>query len=586
MGSLELELQKIKKTLDRLTRHEMPIVGPSGVVPAAGTQYNHLEDTGAAWASVTDVNMNDDAFLYFGANQDTSMVYDEAVDDLFKVDGADWLMENLILNIGTVGGGGEPLAVRIDQNANTGIELVNANAGAAATALARFKNTAGVGGDHALDVGVLGTGFTTSGVVHQDGGLIQTGANINALTIRTIADVSMYLATAATTVNMQLSSGGTVVNPTPADLDYLIKSNMSNAFFVQGSDGKVLFNTATEDANILATTLVQVIDSRLAVSQDGTSNSIDVYAYGAASVPKITFKTAGGTRAAPSAALSGTYLGAFDFTGYGAAFYDSGGAQIFGQASENWAVGNRGANLGFSTTPNGSAGGSIRAMIQNSGEFDIVEYLRHYGDTDTYRRFQTNQITDVAGGTSFIDMASATGLITLGGTGMIVPDDYYIGLGAAAGRIEFDNQAEDEVNILAANVGMGTNAPAVELHVYDASAACRLRLEAAGDDSVQFQLDSNSVRKGIFGYSAAEDCVKLNHSETGVGIGDDQFVINEGSIGIGTPTPGSLTEWNFADDDLEFVDAHAATGVGSINAVVECQIGGVTTYLVGYNSYS
>lgn len=38
-------------------------------------------------------------------------------------------------------------------------------------------------------------------------------------------------------------------------------------------------------------------------------------------------------------------------------------------------------------------------------------------------------------------------------------DDAWIGLGAAAGRIEFDDQAEDEINILDAHVGIGTQTP-------------------------------------------------------------------------------------------------------------------------------
>ena len=46
-------------------------------------------------------------------------------------------------------------------------------------------------------------------------------------------------------------------------------------------------------------------------------------------------------------------------------------------------------------------------------------------------------------------------------------DDDWLGLGGTAGRIEFDDQATDEVNILNANVGIGTNIPGQKLEVSD-----------------------------------------------------------------------------------------------------------------------
>ena len=63
-------------------------------------------------------------------------------------------------------------------------------------------------------------------------------------------------------------------------------------------------------------------------------------------------------------------------------------------------------------------------------------------------------------------------------------------------------------------------------------------------------------------------------------------ILATGYVGIGATAPGSLMEWNFADDDIEFVDAHAATGVGSISGVIEVQRGGATEYIALYDSYS
>lgn len=49
-------------------------------------------------------------------------------------------------------------------------------------------------------------------------------------------------------------------------------------------------------------------------------------------------------------------------------------------------------------------------------------------------------------------------------------DNVWVGLGSGAGRIEFDDQTTDEVNILNANVGIGTASPAVKLDVREGTA--------------------------------------------------------------------------------------------------------------------
>src|SRR3989344_8248868 len=43
--------------------------------------------------------------------------------------------------------------------------------------------------------------------------------------------------------------------------------------------------------------------------------------------------------------------------------------------------------------------------------------------------------------------------------GITLADNLLIGLGTSAGRIEFDDTTTDEVNILGANVGIGTSTP-------------------------------------------------------------------------------------------------------------------------------
>ena len=61
---------------------------------------------------------------------------------------------------------------------------------------------------------------------------------------------------------------------------------------------------------------------------------------------------------------------------------------------------------------------------------------------------------------SAIGGITAVGSMTSGDTfADTSADDDWLGLGAAAGRIEFDDQTPDEVNILDANVGIGTASP-------------------------------------------------------------------------------------------------------------------------------
>lgn len=50
-------------------------------------------------------------------------------------------------------------------------------------------------------------------------------------------------------------------------------------------------------------------------------------------------------------------------------------------------------------------------------------------------------------------------------TSLTVTDDDWIGLGSGAGRIEFDNQATDEVNILNAKFAIGTSTPQKNFHL-------------------------------------------------------------------------------------------------------------------------
>lgn len=70
-------------------------------------------------------------------------------------------------------------------------------------------------------------------------------------------------------------------------------------------------------------------------------------------------------------------------------------------------------------------------------------------------------------------------------------------------------------------------------------------------------------------------------------VATDRMIIRvNGNIGFGTTTPGSLTEWNFADEDLGFDDAHVAVSVATVEAVIEVTTTtGGTGYIPIYSSF-
>lgn len=89
----------------------------------------------------------------------------------------------------------------------------------------------------------------------------------------------------------------------------------------------------------------------------------------------ILLRRSRGTFGSPSAAQNGDLLGSLVYRGYGTTAYQSSGARIYGQATENFTDTANGTQLVFQTTPNGSITSKTRATIGPAGAF------QQFGDT-------------------------------------------------------------------------------------------------------------------------------------------------------------------------------------------------------------
>ena len=102
-------------------------------------------------------------------------------------------------------------------------------------------------------------------------------------------------------------------------------------------------------------------------------------------------------------------------------------------------------------------------------------------------------------------------------------DDDWLGLGAAAGRIAFNDTTTDAISFLNANVGIGTSAPGRRLEVYDGDISIK-RSDQANPSHILFK---NSG--GWFNWRITNES----------GDGTDDFVIAGGNTGA---NPSDLTE--------------------------------------------
>lgn len=454
------------------------------------------------------------------------------------------------------------LVAQIDQNATTEISLINADVDVTAAAFYRAKNTAAAGGNNALSVGVLGTGFTTAAPAYQDSGMIQTGPNLSGgLTIRTLADVPVYFATAATRVNMQVSSAGLVVNPGGADLDTQIQAlGVADAFEIDGATGQITMGAlgtglVKSTAGILSigaagdlpahthsgaaqggslvigttdtdATLGSVLFAGVAgvIQQDNANlfwdNAADELGIRttAPDGPLHVHTASAGAVTASALANVGVFENSTD-GGISILTPNLGtGRVIFGTPSNN-----TGARLAWDYTNDEfklattkatadisfNPGTGSDAMIIRSGtQIDIVEYLRHHNDPDTFWRFQTDRASLDCGGVTMMDAVEGA--------------SDYVRFGASVG------------------VGIVPTAP---LHVYedttavDATAGLLVEQDGTGDAIVQFFL--TGARRWVAGIDNSDSNKFKIASDADLNTNTHFTITTAGRVGIGTTGPAT-----------------------------------------------
>ena len=114
-------------------------------------------------------------------------------------------------------------------------------------------------------------------------------------------------------------------------------------------------------------------------------------------------------------------------------------------------------------------------------------------------------------------------------------------------------------------VGIGTTNPDEELHIYSTTYPV-LKLHAVNDYSAYVEIFSEDIRKGIVGVYNTHASLKLSHKEAGTSLSDDQLVIKEGQVGIGTSNPTShLHIYDSAGWTMVTIEAAASSYSAAIN---------------------
>ena len=120
-------------------------------------------------------------------------------------------------------------------------------------------------------------------------------------------------------------------------------------------------------------------------------------------------------------------------------------------------------------------------------------------------------------------------------------------------------------------IGIGTASPAAPLHTYGSQNTFAI-FESTDAYAFIYFKDSGTSGNYEVGIGAQNDNLLLS-----AGGATWLWVETGGSIGIGTGSPSSTMEWNFATANLEFVDS--GTAGATEDGWIQIEIGGATHYI-------
>ncbi|MFZ5425328.1 MAG: MerR family DNA-binding transcriptional regulator, partial [Patescibacteria group bacterium] len=143
-----------------------------------------------------------------------------------------------------------------------------------------------------------------------------------------------------------------------------------------------------------------------------------------------------------------------------------------------------------------------------------------------------------------IGTSAPTSALDINNGNITLSDNYWLGLGTAAGRIEFDNQATDEINFLGANVGIGTSSPSALLSV---GAGSQFTVNGSGAVTAATGITSS----GNITFSGLSTDGVVTVSSGLLGSEAQLATARGGTNSIATPTAGAIsygtgTAYNFS----------------------------------------
>jgi hypothetical protein len=235
-----------------------------------------------------------------------------------------------------------------------------------------------------------------------------------------------------------------------------------------GSKLVVTNNTATPAAPQPGTVLHLI-------NADSNKTRLNIDSFGLGGEPSVTFRSARGTAAAPSATQAGDRIGILHGTGFGATqFLVAAKPNITLLATENWTDTAAGSAITFSTVANGNTTPAERLRINSSGNIGIGTTTPGVLNGVNFAPYISMHVQTPGGGAGSIavDSAhSASGLVINDSSQPLDNRMWSISQGAGSGKLTFSTHTDvgSPVNRVvidrAGNLGLGTTAPAAKLHV-------------------------------------------------------------------------------------------------------------------------